>query len=446
MKKVLLVGGDAREHAMAEALANSKPRPDIFAYMKNVRNPGIAELAGQIMIGNNYSEVSEFARKYQVDLAIIGPEEPLYHGVADVLKDDCIPTVGPWRNQAQIETSKAFNRKLMQKYGIRYYPKFAIFKTMEGIETYLNENQPVVLKPDGLTGGKGVMVQGEHFETMAEALKICKEILEEHRAVVIEEKLEGEEFTLQCWCAGIDVVPMPPVCDHKRRFIGDQGPNTGSMGSYSCADHSLPFLTPDDIEQAVDIIRKSIKALILETERSYQGIIYGGFMATARGVKLIEFNARFGDPEGINVLSLLETDFMEICQAIVNGELHELDIKFKPLATVVKYVVPENYGLPEDQHHPVDSDFIWIGDMGKAKLYYASVYNHSAVHKDNTKLHLTSSRALAVLGISPDLAEAERIADRAASNITGAVAYRPDIGTAELIAKQVRHMEELRRK
>lgn len=395
--KVLLVGGGAREYAIAEALDRSRPRPDIFAYMKKILNPGINELAASVKVGDDYQGLMTFTRQCQPDLAIIGPEEPLYHGVADALKDDRIPTVGPMRKQAQIETSKAFARQLMAKYGIPGRPKFAVFKTMDGLEKYLNENMPVVLKPDGLTGGKGVMVQGQDFETMAEAMGICREILAEHKAVVVEKKLEGEEFSLQCFCSGIDIAPMPPVCDHKRRFVGDAGPNTGSMGSYSCANHSLPFLTPTDVEQAIEIVRLTMKALILKTGRSYQGIIYGGFMVTADGVKLIEFNARFGDPEGINVLSLLETDFLEICQAIAYGMLHCLYIKFKPLATVVKYVVPEDYGLPaEDQHWPTDSDIIRIGDMGKAKLYYASVYHNE------TGLHLTSSRALAVLGIAPD--------------------------------------------
>lgn len=439
MGKVLLVGGGAREHAIAEALANSKPRPDIIAWMKNRLNPGINDLADRAMVGRTYQDLLNFAREYygQIDLAVIGPEEPLSSRVADALEAIGIPTVGPYQRLAQLETSKAFARQLMAKYNIPGRPKFAIFKTTDNLEKYLNKNMPVVLKPDGLTGGKGVMVQGEHFETIAEALEICRKILTEHEAVVIEEKLEGQEFSLQCFCSGIDVAPMPPVCDHKRRFMGDEGLNTGSMGSYSCACHSLPFLTPDELAQATEIVQLTVKALILKTGKIYKGIIYGGFMATASGVKLIEFNARFGDPEGINVLSLLETDFVKVCQAIVNGELHELEIKFKPLATVAKYVVPREYGQPG---YPGGSSAIQIGDLGKAKLYYGSVY------KDKTGLHLTSGRALAVLGVSPDFAEAEKIADRAASNITGAVTYRPDIGTAELIAKQVRHMEELRRK
>lgn len=438
--KVLLVGGGAREHAMAEALARSNSKPKIFAWMKNVLNPGIEALAHRAKVGLSYYDILVFAEECQVDLAIIGQEEQLHCGIVDALEEMGIATVGPKQELARLETSKSFARALMEKYHIPGCPKFAVFKTTHHLEKYFNENMPVVLKPDGLTGGKGVMVQGEHFETTAEALKICKEILAEHQTVVIEEKLEGEEFSLQCFCDGLNVAPMPPVYDHKRLFVGDTGPNTGSMGSYSCACHLLPFLAPDELNRAVEIVRQTTSALLRETGWFYRGIICGGFMVTADGVKLIEFNTRFGDPEAINVLPIMETDFLEVCQAVVECTLNRLNIKFKPLATTVKYVVPVNYGLPEDQRHLTSSDIIRIGNLGKAKLYYASVY------RDKTELRLTSSRALAVLGISPDLAEAEKIADQAACNIAGPVTYRPDIGTTELIAKQVRHMKRIRRK
>ncbi|MBI2459176.1 MAG: phosphoribosylamine--glycine ligase [Parcubacteria group bacterium] len=430
---VLLVGNGAREHVIAEALARSRPTPNIFAWMKKTRNPGIAALVDRITVSNNYNPLGilDFAKKSSVNLAIIGPEEPLFHGVADAMEDAGIRTVGPRQKPAQLETSKSFTRELMKKYHIPGSPKFKIFKTMNGLEKYLNENMPVVLKPDGLTGGKGVMVQGEHFDTIAEALKICREILKEHRAVVVEKKLLGEEFSLQCFVSGMDVKTMPPVQDHKRRFMYDQGPNTGGMGSYSCANHLLPFLTPNGLAQATEIMRLTVKALTLETGQRYKGVIYGNFMVTADGIKLIEFNARFADPEAMNVLPIMETDFLTVCQAIVDDQLDQLDVKFKSLATVVKYVVPVNYGLPEDQHHAVKSDIIRIDDIGQAKLYYAGVYS------DKTGLHLTSSRALAVLGVSPDLYEAEIIADRAADNITGAVDYRTDIGKIAALMEKI---------
>lgn len=439
---VLLVGNGAREHVMAEAIKRSKQKTRLFAWMK-ANNPGIAALADEVRIGNSYQDVLTFARECEIDLAVVGPEEPLKNAVADALEMCGIPAVGPTQELAQLETSKSFARELMEKYHIPGNSKFKIFKTMRGVKKHLEENMPVVLKPDGLTGGKGVKIQGEHFTTVAGALKTCQEILAEHQAVVIEEKFEGEEFSLQCFCDGKNIAAMPPVQDHKRRLVGDQGLNTGGMGSYSCANHLLPFLTQGELDQAIDIVRQAIKALYRETGDFYRGVIYGGFMVTAQGVKLIEFNARFGDPEAINVLSLLETDFLDICRRVAYprkyGGLDQLGIKFKHLATVVKYVVPINYGMPKDQQVATESDLVQIGDLGKATLY------HSSIHGDKTGYHLTSSRAVALLGKGKTLTEAERIAEQAVGAITGAVAHRSDVGTTALIEKRVRHMEELRK-
>ena len=190
---------------------------------------------------------------------------------------------------------------------------------MSGIAEFLDELAGIVLKPDGLTGGKGVLVQGDHFQTRAEALDRCREILKSHPGVTVEEKLEGEEFSLQCLCDGRTVVATPPVQDHKRRFADDRGPNTGGMGSYSCADHLLPFLDAADVAEGLEITRRVAEAIRLETGVPYKGIMYGGFMVTASGVKLIEYNARFGDPEAMNILPLLRTDFIDVCRAIIDG-------------------------------------------------------------------------------------------------------------------------------
>ncbi|KKS35411.1 MAG: Phosphoribosylamine-glycine ligase [Parcubacteria group bacterium GW2011_GWC2_42_12] len=440
--KVLLVGSGAREHALAAALARSKSRPSIFAWMKQ-RNPGIAALADEVRVNDNYHDVIGFARDCEVGLAIIGPEGPLRYGLADALTMLGIPTVGPTQRLALIETEKSYARILLERYRISGNPKFMVFTTISGVRKYIEENEPVVLKPNGLTGGKGVVVQGEHFSSMTEALAICRQILIKHQAMVIEEKLQGEEFSLQCFCDGTTIIPCPPVQDHKRRLVGDHGLNTGSMGSYTSANHLLPFLKYRELQQATDIVRRTIQALQLETGEPYRGIIYGGFMLTAQGVKLIEFNARFGDPEAINVLALLRTDFLDICRRIAcrekYGGLNQLDIRFRGLATVVKYVVPVNYGLPKEQWVATVSDLLQIGDLGKAALYYSSV------HSDQAGLHLTKSRAVAVLGMAPELSEAEGIAERAACAIIGAVDHRSDIGTAELIARRVQHMKELRR-
>ncbi|MCK9274681.1 MAG: phosphoribosylamine--glycine ligase [Syntrophales bacterium] len=318
MTKVLLIGNGAREHAIAEAIKRSGCDPRLYSYMKT-NNPGIASLSHDLRLGNydDLAAICTFAKDAGIEFAIIGPEDPLQNGVVDALSEAGFPSVGPTRSLARLETSKIFTRRLLEKYSIPGNPRFKVFDTPHAILDFLKTlEEGSVIKPDGLTGGKGVMVQGDHFSTPEEALLLCETILKTGAPVLVEERLDGEEFSLQCFCDGKTVVATPAVQDHKRRFEGDSGPNTGGMGSYSYPDRSLPFLIPSDIEDGVEITRKISEALFKETGELYKGIMYGGFMATKEGVKLLEYNARFGDPEAMNVLPLIKSDFIEVCRAI----------------------------------------------------------------------------------------------------------------------------------
>jgi phosphoribosylamine---glycine ligase len=330
MPNVMLVGNGAREHAMAEALSRSEQHPRLFSFMK-ANNPGIASLSNRIQLGSyaDLPAITAFATENKIDFAVIGPEDPLNNGVVDALAACGIPSVGPNKSLARLETSKSFTRNLVSKYNIPGNPQFKVFTAMDGIEAFLNQLEGIVLKPDGLTGGKGVLVQGDHFVSKAEALKLCGQILKESSSVIIEEKFDGEEFSLQCLCDGRTVVGTPLVQDHKRRFDGDSGPNTGGMGSYSLPDHSMPFLKPSDIEEGLEITRQVAVALFRETGSLYKGVMYGGFIATKTGAKLLEYNARFGDPEAMNILPLLKTDFVDVCRHIIDGTLDRLKIEFE---------------------------------------------------------------------------------------------------------------------
>jgi len=440
MANVLLIGNGAREHAIAEAIKQSNHHTHLFACMKS-NNPGIASLSERVNIGS-YSDLASmktFAKECRIDFAIIGPEDPLNNGVVDSLSEVGIPSVGPTKSLARLETSKSFTRHLLEKYHIPGNPIFKTFTSMIGIETFLDELDGIVVKPDGLTGGKGVMVQGDHFQTKAEALEYCRQVLKEHASVTIDERLEGEEFSLQCLCDGKTVVLTPPVQDHKRRFVDDKGPNTGGMGSYSCEDHALPFMNQKDVAEGLEITQRVAEAIYKETGEYYKGVMYGGFIITKSGLKLLEYNARFGDPEAMNILPLLKSDFIDICKAIIEGTLHKLNIVFENKATVCKYVVPKGYGLPKD--HPdaqSASTKIEIGDVGRARLYYASV------DKREDGLYMSASRAIGVVGIADRLAMAEQIAENAAGAIKGLVDHRPDIGTEPLIEKRIRHMKKIR--
>jgi phosphoribosylamine---glycine ligase len=440
MSNILLVGNGAREHAMAEAILRSKEKPHLFSFMK-ANNPGIAKLSEKIRLGSytDLKAIVDFAKENKIEFAVIGPEDPLNNGVVDALDASGIPAVGPTKSLAQLETSKSFTRNLVNKYNIPGNPQFKVFKSIDGVEAFLNELEGIVIKPDGLTGGKGVLVQGDHFATRQEALNLCKQILAETSSLIVEEKFDGEEFSMQCLCDGKTVVATPLVQDHKRRFEGDKGPNTGGMGSYSLNDHSLPFLKPKDTTAGLAITQKVAEALFQETGSLYKGVMYGGFIATRSGVKLLEYNARFGDPEAMNILPLLKTDFVEVCRNIINGTLDKLKIEFEAKATVCKYVVPKGYGLPADHRDAASLRAkIEVGNVGKARLYYASV------DQRQDGLYLSASRAIGVVGIADTLKDAEKIAQDGVLAVRGPVAYRTDIGTPALIQKRIEHMKMIR--
>lgn len=439
MVNILLIGSGAREHAIAEAVMRSKKKTRLFSYMSS-KNPGIKAASEKIFVGSygDIEGIASFAKEHSIEYAIIGPESPLNEGAADALMRIGISSLGPTKSLARLETSKSFTRQLMEKYSIPGNPRFKSFSAMAGVSGFIDELESIVIKPDGLTGGKGVKVQGEHFKTKSEALEYCKEVLNSHSSVIVEEKLEGEEFSLQCITDGITVVPTPPVQDHKRRFAGDTGPNTGGMGTYSDSNHLLPFITKKDVDDAILLTKKVARAIKEETGELYKGVMYGGFMATRKGIKLIEYNARFGDPEAMNTLPLLKTDIIEICQAVAKTRLSNLKVEFENMASVCKYVVPVGYAINNDSPGAKNLGVIEIGNTGKAKLYFASVEENAG------RIVMRGSRAIGVVGIAKTLDEAEGIAEAAIKNIKGNIDHRADIGTKELIEKRINHMKKLR--
>ena len=433
---ILIVGSGAREHAIARSINKSKRPNKLFCFASN-RNPGIEEISEILEVGNiaDPKTISGFAAEHLIGLAIIGPEAPLANGVVDALLELNIQCVGPTKDLAQIETSKSFTRDLMRKYNIRGCPDYQTFSDLTKVSEYLNTlGENYVVKFDGLMGGKGVKVSGEHINSHDEAIEYCNQIIKNGGQFVIEEKLLGEEFSLMSFCDGEHLIHMPPVQDHKRAYENDTGPNTGGMGSYNDVNQSLPFLTNDDIDSAKSINIATAKALKKEFSVGYKGILYGGFIATANGVKLIEYNARFGDPEAMNIFSLLESDFIDICVGITNSFLQKCDVIFSNKASVCKYAVP--LGYPDS---PAKGKYI---DISKIKnpdqLYLASV------DLENNKLIESGSRTVAVVGIADTLQEAEAIAENEINRIDGPMFHRTDIGTAELVQKRINNMRTLR--
>jgi len=424
--KVLIVGNGAREHVVAEAIAKDS---ELYAVMSK-KNPAIANLSKKYWICNieNADEVKKALEGEKFDLGFSSPDATLAAGVSDILMEFCSGVASPSKNASKIEWDKSYARNLMEKNMIPGLPAFKLVDSFEEILPFIDAAGEVAVKPLGLTGGKGVRIMGEHMDK-DDTVTYAKELIEKDGAVLLEERLKGEEFTLQAFCDGEHIAFMPTVQDHKRAFEGDEGPNTGGMGSYSTGKN-LPFLGQKDLDEAQDIMRKTIEAMKKEGN-PFKGILYGQFMAGKEGVKVIEFNARFGDPEAMNVVPLVKDSFAEVLKKMAEGTLDK--VEFDDKCTVVKYLVPEGY--PGNSKKDAE---VSVAENGPAKVYYASVYE-----KDG-KVYTTGSRTFGILGIADTVEEAEKIAEEGCKSATGPMWHRKDIGTKELVEKRIKHMKELR--
>jgi phosphoribosylamine--glycine ligase len=424
---VLLVGGGGREHAIARALADSDA--ELYACAGN-RNPGIAAVAAgfETLDTTTPPAVVSYAEEVDADIAVIGPEAPLATGVADALDDAGVYAFGPRQDEARIETDKGFQRRFMDEHDIPGCPVFEEFHDAEAACEYIDEyDGDLAVKPAGLTGGKGVRVIGDQV-TAEEAKEYIRE--SDYDRIILEERLVGEEFTVQAFVANGQLRVTPAVQDHKRAYEGDEGPNTGGMGSYSDAALALPFMTDEEYHDAVDVMEAVVDAL-----DGYKGILYGQFMLTADGIKVVEFNARLGDPEAMNTLPVLTTDLLSVLTAARDGEKLP-KLSFERKATVCKYAVPEGYPTDPEAGAGVTIDDEAAGD---ALLFYASV------DEREDGIFTTTSRSFAVVGVADSITEAEEIAEEALQRAgTEGLRVRHDIGTADLVQQRIDHVAELK--
>jgi phosphoribosylamine--glycine ligase len=440
MVNTLIIGHGAREHVIGETL--SRYGAKLYSFM-SFKNAGLEDLSqGRIKIHSetDFTEIIDYCKNNNIDFVVIGPEAPLVVGIVDAIEKSGIPCIGPKIEAAQLEGSKVFTRALLEKYKISSNILSKKFNKLEEVEDYIKEmgKENIVVKPDGLTGGKGVKVYGDHLFSLEDILNYCNELIKGGNSFLLEEKCNGEEFTLQTFVDGKNVVGTPLVQDHKRAYENDEGPNTGGMGSYSMKDHLMPFISKDDVDDAINDMKKVVAAVKVETGVEYKGFLYGQYMKTVKGIKLIEFNVRFGDPEAMNVLPLLKTNFIDICLGIINGNLSS-NISFEKKATVCKYLAPEGYPINPKKDVLIEVNQNKLEEIG-AKYYYASVY------RENGKIFTTSSRAMGILGIADDLKQAEEIAEKGVSCISGDLFHRKDVGTMELLQKRIDHMNSILKK
>lgn len=411
-KVALLIGNGGREHAWALALKESKV--DIITWAP-VLNPGIEDIAIASIkapIKKDQGLLEEWTKR--IDIAIIGPEAPLVDGMSDWLGSLGIFVFSPSQKNAQLEGSKSYMRTLLKKHNVQGNIGYWECTTMNQISEVLRKSLKVAIKPDGLTGGKGVRVHGDHFTTFQEAEEYCKELLKKDGSLVLEEKLEGIEFSLMGLAYGTKIVFLPLVKDYKRAFENDTGPNTGSMGSVSFPNHDLPYLSQANVEQAKNIVVDVLQALKAENG-DYIGAIYGQFMETATGPKIIEFNARLGDPEAINTLALLDRPLIEIIEELRSGK--SPNVQFRHEATCVVYLVPEGYPT-----NPEAGAKVSFPDQIIPNIRFASIT------RAGDKYEITRSRSATVIGYGKTLEESIKNAYGQLPDSIEGLRYRKDIG------------------
>ena len=417
--KVLVVGGGGREHAICWKLAQSPKVTQLFCAPGNA---GIAQVATCIDVkATDVDGMVAWAKANAMDFVMVAPDDPLALGMVDAMEAAGIPAFGPHANAAIVEASKAFSKELMAKYHIPT-AKYCTFTDLEKALSYLEaQGAPIVVKADGLALGKGVVVAA----TVDEAKQAAQEMMEDKKfgesgsTVVIEECMTGPEVTVLAFTDGKTVVPMPASQDHKRAYDGNQGPNTGGMGAISPPPQYTPELAQRCMEE---IFQPTIDALRGEG-RPFQGVLYFGLMLTPSGPKVVEYNARFGDPECQVVLSLLDTDLMDILQACVDGTLDRLQIRWKDEAGCIVVLASGGYPLDYKKGYPISG----LDEAGQTAMVF-----HAGTKLGPGGEYLTNGgRVLGVTATAPTLDGAIAGAYDAAKHISFQdMHFRTDIGHA----------------
>ncbi len=419
--KVLIIGGGGREHAIAVSMKKSKRVDKIYCVPGNAGIAQIAECNSSIGV-MEFDKIVAYAKEIKPDMIFVAPDDPLVGGLVDVLEAEGFRTFGPRKNAAILEGSKAFSKDLMKKYNIptAAYENFDDpQKALEYLET---AKMPIVLKADGLALGKGVLI----CNTLEEAKAGVKEImLDKHfgdsgNTMVIEEFMTGREVSVLSWVDGKTIKTMTSAQDHKRALDGDQGLNTGGMGNFSPS----PFYT-DEVDDFCKkyIYQPTVDAMAAE-ERAFKGVIFFGLMLTPDGPKVLEYNARFGDPETQVVLCRMKNDIMDVVDACIDGTLDKIDLQFEDNAAVCVVLASEGYPVAYEKGKVIEG----LENFEGKEDYYCF---HAGTKESNGQIVTNGGRVLGVTAVGADLKEARAKAYEATKWVTFENKYmRSDIGKA----------------
>lgn len=418
--KVLIVGSGGREHAIATSVAKSEKVDKIYCAPGNA---GIAQLAECVDIGAmELEKLADFAKEKEIDLTIIGMDDPLVAGVVDVFEEKGLRVFGPRKNAAILEGSKAFSKDLMKKYNIPT-AAYETFTNSEDALAYLeNSDYPVVLKADGLALGKGVLICNtkEEAKDGVKTLMLDKQFGSAGDKIVIEEFMTGREVSVLCCCDGTHIAPMTSAQDHKRAKDGDQGLNTGGMGTFSPS----PFYTKEVDDFCHKYIYQASMDAMKAEGRDFIGIMFFGLMLTEKGPKVLEYNARFGDPEAQVVLPRMKNDIIEVMEACIEGKLDEINLQFEDNAAVCVVLASDGYPEKYEKGKLISGLNNFVGKEG----YYVF---HAGTKKTEEGIITNGGRVLGVTAKGGDLKEARANAYKATEWIDFENKYmRNDIGKA----------------
>lgn len=418
---ILVIGSGGREHALVENLSHNHDVDRLFALPGNAGMAGLATLvplATKDLLG-----IVNFAKQEQVDFVVVGPDDPLVLGVVDLLESEGIPCFGPNSRAAILEGSKVFSKTLMKQYGIPS-AAYEVFENVEGALAYAQTCAlPSVVKADGLALGKGVVIAQtrEELQAAIKAMMVDKVFGQSGERVVIEEFLTGIEVSVLTFTDGVSVVPLPSSMDHKRAFDGDRGPNTGGMGVIA----PNPFYTKELQQLCMQEIFLPTMFAMNQEGRTFKGCLYFGLMLTSEGPKVIEYNARFGDPEIQAVLPLLESDLLSILLAVSQQRLRDVEVKFSSQACCCVVLASGGYPL-----HYETGKRITLGDMEEGTMCI-----HAGTRFEGTTLVTNGGRVVDLVATAETLPQAIEKAYRAIGSVTFAgMQYRKDIGKIALEA------------